>query len=88
MTREELIRELNKLLPTWYEQCQMEGEPDMSVLCADFILSRERLLLEKIGNVRNLLQNIKDRQYRKTITTGTYPVFVDEALAIIEKEGL
>ena len=40
--REELEIELNRLLPIWYGQCQLPGERDMSVLCADFILARER----------------------------------------------
>jgi hypothetical protein len=91
MTREELIQELQVLCP--YTLKGITGD----VACekvAEYILSRERLLLEKIGKVLREFKANTIADYEKTY--GCDPLewgicdgekAIDEALAIIEKEG-
>ncbi len=81
MNKQELIEELRK--HHWSSDGTIGY--DWSDEIADFILSRERLLLEKIG-----------KPLREAITikgcpgnwTWRYQEAIENALAIIEKEGL
>jgi hypothetical protein len=92
MTREELILELIVQL------IQIEGRSgDMNYIrgVANFILSRENLLLEKIGRplkaweslFKNWEGDIQVRGLPAQIECGTCIEKTKEALAIIEKEG-
>jgi hypothetical protein len=90
MTREHIVQELEDLFPDkenrlWYLQLYT---------IADYILSRERLLLEKIGKVLREFKANTIADYEKTY--GCDPLewgicdgekAIDEALAIIEKES-
>jgi hypothetical protein len=81
MTREELILELIVQL------IQIEGRSgDMNYIrgVANFILSRENLLLEKIGKP---LMAFKNRDKTEGKRWGGEIPEIDEALAIIEKES-
>lgn len=88
MTREELIQELQK--HHWSGGATDFGEYDNSDEIADFILSREKLLLEKIGKPlrENILKYPLDPKFpADRVNYSDAKLAVLECLAIIEKEG-
>jgi len=81
MTREELIQECRcDCMPNCQHPKWDEVEP-----LVDFILSRERLLLQKIGKP---LMAWKNRDTTEGKRWGGEIPEIDEALSIIEKEGM
>jgi hypothetical protein len=103
MTRSELIQELHSVVYNERRNYRKFGDNTrknitldtyLSERIADFILSRERLLLEKIGNPLMEFKANTIAYYDKTY--GCDPLewgicdgekAIDEALAIIEKES-
>lgn len=89
MTREELIQELIVQL------IQIEGKSgDMNYIrgVADFILSRERLILEKIGKPLRELHAMVKGECPSLLNEDSggnarLDMEIDSALAIIEKES-
>jgi hypothetical protein len=111
MTRSELIQELHSVVYNERRNYRKFGDNTrknitldtyLSERIADFILSRQKLLLEKIGKVLKEVSNVLDNELGDTDPNFPEdftdeeiaeedPVFyacmrVNEALAIIEKE--
>lgn len=99
MTREELIHDLENILQRYQHGAEENGLylPDSfgsdMIRLLESVLSREKLLLEKIGKV---LRKIKGKYLadspdisRETAVNHNNRLAeaIDEALAIIEKEG-
>lgn len=97
MTREELIQELEESITyalgkAHKESCCCNMECDCSIgdcskAIMSFILSREKLLLEKIGKVlKEVFELMGKDPYGCTEYRMHMYVAIGEALAIIEKE--
>ena len=92
MTREELIQELIVQL------IQIEGRPgDMNYIrgVADFILSREKQLLEKIVPLKKAVNMLRFYEFtiKRNCVDGKHQIDAvlsnaENALAIIEKESV